>query len=453
MVSPQIRQLRLFLVFFLSLSKLPFAIVHHQSLQTREQWTADHVPSPATNPKACGLNATGRICDPDLLLPAADRQKIEQVLESASTKTKLQCPDGKNHSYQVAVLVVKSIASSEWVGIFGPALLGGNKELTGEKFAHSVGDLWGVGDAGCDNGALLFLSIDDRMFYLKTAKQTREMLSDSEATRILKNMKPLLRSGETAAAILRGTNEIMDALEGNSIPVYHTWLDYFTWTLIGFAICVNLPQLILLFCFLVTILLAALLWPCAKAADAISSCWRRLRVSRGAENDLQRVQKEMEKDEFDQSMCPICLENFSENDAGVIALSCKHRFHKSCIEEWITAHESCPLCRADVAEDVALADADKEKSQHYQRRLRFYLSRLAARHPRTFTTTSSPMYSPGESGMYYVYVPHYSYVDSLSSSFSSATSSMSSGVGGLGGGGGGFGGGGFGGGGGAGGGW
>ena len=27
-----------------------------------------------------------------------------------------------------------------------------NKERTGESFAHRVGDDWGVGDAGCDNG-------------------------------------------------------------------------------------------------------------------------------------------------------------------------------------------------------------------------------------------------------------------------------------------------------------
>ena len=28
----------------------------------------------------------------------------------------------------------------------------GRQERTGEAFAHQVGDNWGVGDAGCDNG-------------------------------------------------------------------------------------------------------------------------------------------------------------------------------------------------------------------------------------------------------------------------------------------------------------
>ena len=49
------------------------------------------------------------------------------------------------------------------------------------------------------------------------------------------------------------------------------------------------------------------LYPLAKLADAMSSCWSRLWTG-SAQKDLERIQKEMEKDEFDQSMCPICLE-------------------------------------------------------------------------------------------------------------------------------------------------
>ena len=49
-------------------------------------------------------------------------------------------------------------------------------------------DAWGVGNAGCDNGLLLFLSIDDRTFYLKTAAATRKVLPDSTARVILDNM-------------------------------------------------------------------------------------------------------------------------------------------------------------------------------------------------------------------------------------------------------------------------
>jgi hypothetical protein len=62
-----------------------------------------------------------------------------------------------------------------------------------------------------------------------------------------------------------------------------------------------------------------LLYPFAKLADAVSSCWSRLRTS-SAQKDLERVQQEMEKDEFDQTMCPICLEH----------LGCMEKFKPPC---------------------------------------------------------------------------------------------------------------------------
>ena len=43
---------------------------------------------------------------------------------------------------------------------------------------------------------MLFLSINDRMFYLKTAKRTREVLTDGMADVILSNMRPMLKSGK-----------------------------------------------------------------------------------------------------------------------------------------------------------------------------------------------------------------------------------------------------------------
>jgi hypothetical protein len=40
--------------------------------------------------------------------------------------------------------------------------------------------------------------------------------------------------------------------------------------------------------------------------------------------------------------CAICLES-----VGMMALRlpCRHRFHHECIEEWLSRHASCPLCR------------------------------------------------------------------------------------------------------------
>ena len=48
--------------------------------------------------------------------------------------------------------------------------------------------------------------------------------------------------------------------------------------------------------------------------------------------------------------CSICLEQHAKKDASFI-YSCKHEFGKSCLEEWLKVHKSCPLCRSD-AKDI-----------------------------------------------------------------------------------------------------
>jgi hypothetical protein len=41
--------------------------------------------------------------------------------------------------------------------------------------------------------------------------------------------------------------------------------------------------------------------------------------------------------------CSICLD---KNKTKIIKFNiCKHKFHKSCIEEWIQNTNTCPLCR------------------------------------------------------------------------------------------------------------
>ncbi|XP_042499042.1 probable E3 ubiquitin-protein ligase XERICO [Macadamia integrifolia] len=44
--------------------------------------------------------------------------------------------------------------------------------------------------------------------------------------------------------------------------------------------------------------------------------------------------------------CCVCLYGFEENEE-VCELSCKHFFHKGCLETWFDhKHRTCPLCRS-----------------------------------------------------------------------------------------------------------
>eukprot|EP00730_Choanoeca_flexa_P019240 TRINITY_DN9392_c0_g1_i3.p1 TRINITY_DN9392_c0_g1~~TRINITY_DN9392_c0_g1_i3.p1 ORF type:complete len:244 (+),score=35.65 TRINITY_DN9392_c0_g1_i3:163-894(+) len=44
--------------------------------------------------------------------------------------------------------------------------------------------------------------------------------------------------------------------------------------------------------------------------------------------------------------CAICLETSEESDLGFVKLKrCGHVFHQACVDEWLSKHNTCPLCR------------------------------------------------------------------------------------------------------------
>uniref|UniRef100_A0A8C0JFQ0 Ring finger protein 133 n=1 Tax=Canis lupus dingo TaxID=286419 RepID=A0A8C0JFQ0_CANLU len=45
--------------------------------------------------------------------------------------------------------------------------------------------------------------------------------------------------------------------------------------------------------------------------------------------------------------CVVCFELYKPDDT-VRILTCKHLFHKDCIDPWILAHGTCPMCKCDI---------------------------------------------------------------------------------------------------------
>jgi len=45
--------------------------------------------------------------------------------------------------------------------------------------------------------------------------------------------------------------------------------------------------------------------------------------------------------------CMVCLENFAVGDELRI-LPCMHRFHKACVDEWLSRSSECPICKHDL---------------------------------------------------------------------------------------------------------
>ncbi|QHO00806.1 hypothetical protein S83_042678 [Arachis hypogaea] len=45
------------------------------------------------------------------------------------------------------------------------------------------------------------------------------------------------------------------------------------------------------------------------------------------------------------SDCAICIENFQNGEECLVFPNCGHLFHLNCINHWIQANPTCPICR------------------------------------------------------------------------------------------------------------
>ncbi|XP_078440222.1 RING-H2 finger protein ATL51-like [Wolffia australiana] len=46
--------------------------------------------------------------------------------------------------------------------------------------------------------------------------------------------------------------------------------------------------------------------------------------------------------------CPVCLAEFREGESLRLLPDCLHAFHLACIDPWLKANTSCPICRATI---------------------------------------------------------------------------------------------------------
>ncbi|XP_008785049.1 NEP1-interacting protein 1 [Phoenix dactylifera] len=50
----------------------------------------------------------------------------------------------------------------------------------------------------------------------------------------------------------------------------------------------------------------------------------------------------------DRICCSVCLQDFQIGETARSLPECRHIFHLPCIDNWLTRHGSCPLCRRDI---------------------------------------------------------------------------------------------------------
>lgn len=84
--------------------------------------------------------------------------------------------------------------------------------------------------------------------------------------------------------------------------------------------------------------------------------WRRITIDlKKALGQLQvRVLKEGDEEiSSNGDSCVVCFELYKPNDT-IRILTCKHFFHKDCIDPWILSHGTCPMCKCDILKALGI---------------------------------------------------------------------------------------------------
>jgi uncharacterized protein len=82
-------------------------------------------------------------------------------------------------------------------------------------FAAKIGETWGVGQAGKENGIVLCVAVDDRKVAIQTGYGIEEFLRAGLAKRIIdERIVPVFRAGDFPGGIRAGVDGIVEVLSG-----------------------------------------------------------------------------------------------------------------------------------------------------------------------------------------------------------------------------------------------
>jgi uncharacterized protein len=121
-------------------------------------------------------------------LSASEGQELEEKLVRYSNET----------SVQIAVVIIQSLEGYEI-----------------SEYAFELGEKWGIGQSGTNNGALILVSIDDRKMWIATGYGLESTLTDALCRRIVENeMKPRFRNGDFAGGLTAAADAIISVTKG-----------------------------------------------------------------------------------------------------------------------------------------------------------------------------------------------------------------------------------------------
>ena len=292
-------------IVFMILSKL-------KEVQSDEVWQKEQFPNPARDIEACGRRGkVSWICDPDNILSYETANKVEELLFSVRKNTVSGCStSSENPGFQIGVAVMKKMR-----GVPDESIA-----VTAENFAKHLHDRWGVGNAECDDGAVLLLSITDRQIYVSTGRGAKEKLTDDQIDVLIEEIKSYLKKQKYDQSVELAVVRMGEVFSGKVLK------QPFDYGLIIFSV--------------IFFGIAAFgLYIAFKSEDERYDCTTK----------LERIQEERDRAKHSQKSyasksCPICLEEF-QPEIKTRLLACGHKYCEPCLVKWLEDHVTCPICR------------------------------------------------------------------------------------------------------------
>lgn len=278
-------------------------------------WDTHNFPKQA-KPELCGMTQVSALCDPDHLLTKRTKLAVSNRLEELRTKLPVKECVGREAQWEIAFALVRKL---DPVFISGT---NGGKEVAVKRMAKFVHDNWQVGDAECQTGVVLFLSLEDRYMHFSTGKGAKSVFTNTLLNEVIDRMKDKLRARDTAGALL-GALDDMERIAEKGYVTNPFWT-YAFWSA-------------------VFVFVLAALYYSNKSQRRYNEVRRKL-------NEMERREAENLEQRFDIDSCMVCFEDFptsaEEKKEKSRLLRCGHRFCNGCIQSWIDAgHDTCPLCR------------------------------------------------------------------------------------------------------------
>lgn len=339
---------------FLAVFVLLIGLREGKSARFTKEWAKEEFPNPTRDLEACGRRGkVSWICDPDEIFSYETANKIEELLFSVRKNTDSACGNSDHPGFQIGVAVLNRMRD----------IPGESVAETSEKFAKHLHDSWGVGHAGCNDGAMLFLSIFDRQVYVSTGKRAMEVLADDQIDLIIEEMKPYLKSRDYDKSVELAVVRMGEVLSGRVLQRPFDYAPIF-------------------FGIFILVMLGIGLYIAHKQEQERERCTKKLQRIEDERSRANRFQKS-----FESKSCPICLEEF-QPETKTKLLACGHKYCDPCLTKWLEEHSTCPICRqsSDWRGDEGGA-CHSSASYDFRPELQFRLMMLQLQHPSVITTS------------------------------------------------------------------